>query len=163
MQGTPERIAAGSAEEETHAPWVWVGAEAVVIRGMLRALHGHCITELTRGWTALERTACHLRHVQSMRSLLQFCWPDMANPASRYVGRRAITYIACCFNCCVPTVVQCSLPVLYLRACSSNACCKAMTRFTIKTPMATRQLMASVRCRIKCWSTGFAGRIQSGE
>ncbi len=41
---------------------MWVGAEAVIIRSILRALHGHCITELPRGWTALERTACHLRH-----------------------------------------------------------------------------------------------------
>lgn len=62
LQGTPERLAPGSGEDEGHAPWVWVGAEAVVIRSILRALHGHCITELPRGWTALERTACHLRH-----------------------------------------------------------------------------------------------------
>jgi hypothetical protein len=43
------------------APWVWVGAEAVLIRGILRALHKHCVMEVPRGWTALERTACRLR------------------------------------------------------------------------------------------------------
>lgn len=59
-----------TAEKQGHIPWVWVGAEAVLIRGLLRALHGHCVTELPRGWTALERTACRLRCI-AMPSLLR--------------------------------------------------------------------------------------------
>ena len=51
----------GSGEQGTPAPWVWVGADAALIRGLFRALNGHCISEVPRGWTALERTACYLR------------------------------------------------------------------------------------------------------
>jgi hypothetical protein len=64
MQGAADRAgadAAAAAAPAGHVAWVWVGGEAVLIRGMLRALHGHCLAELPRGWTALERTACHLR------------------------------------------------------------------------------------------------------
>ncbi len=43
------------------APWVWVGAEAVLIRGIFGALNGHCISEVPRGWAALERIAGYLR------------------------------------------------------------------------------------------------------
>ena len=51
----------GSGEQGTPAPWIWVGADAALIRGLFRALNGHCISEVPRGWTALERTACYLR------------------------------------------------------------------------------------------------------
>ena len=51
----------GSGEQGTPAPWVWVGADAALIRGLFRALNGHCISEVPRGWTALERIACYLR------------------------------------------------------------------------------------------------------
>ena len=114
MQGTPERLAPGSAEEEAHAPWVWVGAEAVVIRGMLRALHGHCITELPRGWTALERTACHLRHVHSMLALFQFSWSMSDSPRCHGSAEPSAEHLHCW---------PCVLPVL----CSSyNAFCLAV-------------------------------------
>ena len=42
-------------------PWVWVGSEAALIRGLFRALNGYCIAEVPRGWAALHRTACYLR------------------------------------------------------------------------------------------------------
>lgn len=51
----------GSGKQGAPAPWVWVGADAALIRGLFRALNGYCISEVPRGWTALERIACYLR------------------------------------------------------------------------------------------------------
>ncbi len=144
MQGTPERIAAGSAEEVAHAPWVWVGAEAVVIRGILRALHGHCITELTRGWTALERTACHLRHVQSMQPLL-FYWPMGLNSTPQCRASNH-SHGVLCFKCWFPTVARCFLLVLCLHAPSFKNPQQPFTHsqyITIRTPVAIRQFRSS--------------------
>ncbi|KAK9905588.1 hypothetical protein WJX75_002584 [Coccomyxa subellipsoidea] len=98
-QGTPERLAPGSGDDEGHAPWVWVGAEAVVIRSILRALHGYCITELPIGWTALERTACHLRAYADrgvvdgwglMHSLLADVVDDIVGAASSEANSAAV-------------------------------------------------------------------------
>ncbi|KAK9824084.1 hypothetical protein WJX72_007613 [[Myrmecia] bisecta] len=48
-------------EPQAHAAWRWVGQELEFIRAMLRALHGHALQHLPRGWTALYRTAYRLR------------------------------------------------------------------------------------------------------
>lgn len=43
------------------AGWAWKGREAKLLRGMLRALFGHCITHIPDGWVSLEHAAFRLR------------------------------------------------------------------------------------------------------
>jgi len=58
VQGADEQ---SNGERGASTPWVWVGAEAALIRGLFRVLNGYCISDVPRGWTALERIACYLR------------------------------------------------------------------------------------------------------
>ena len=54
------------ADSNTHTAWEWAGQETQALRAMLRALHGYCAQQKSRGWTALEQTACHLRYLHKM-------------------------------------------------------------------------------------------------
>lgn len=45
----------------TGGAWAWRGGEAALVRGILRALHLHCLQHCQAGWKTLERTALWLR------------------------------------------------------------------------------------------------------
>ena len=59
---------AGSEKGAPPGTWQWPNRETHLVRGMLRALHTHCLQNLHSGWTTLEQTAFRLRSAPTLPS-----------------------------------------------------------------------------------------------
>ena len=57
---------AGSEKGAPPGTWQWPNREAQLVRGMLRALHTHCLQHLHNGWMTLEHTTFRLRSARTL-------------------------------------------------------------------------------------------------